>query len=165
MDDGSLPLGWRRRLGPRVVLLPMIILIVGWLLQSQATSEEARRVATITEDVRQFVIDSLGSRAGETLGEAAPGLRGPAVDAVRSVAGDLDAGRIDIEVLRGDAGPGHPSAGTHTATILGDGQPRLHLRVGVVGDRTMLAGWWRPEAMAEPAAPAAPAAPAPATTP
>ena len=135
------------RLGSRVVVFPLIVLVVAWMLQTRNASVEERRLATIVADVEQFIAAAAaGDRLAEELSEAAPGLLEPAAAIVRDIAGDQPPGRLAVAVERGDAGPGHPSAGTHTATILDGGSPRLHLRVGVAGDRTVLAGWWRPDA-------------------
>lgn len=135
------------RLGPRVVVFPLIVLVVAWMLQTRNAAVEQQRVATIVSGVEGFIAAATaGDPPSADLSAAAPGLLEPAADIVREIAADAAGERLLVTVERGDAGPGHPSAGTHTATILRGGSPRLHLRVGVTGDRTVLAGWWRPAA-------------------
>ncbi len=135
---------WPRRLGPRLVVMPLLILAAAWMLQAHTAREEAARVAAIEADVRRFVGDVLGGRAVAPAVDVVPSVRSLAADAIRDAAGGRAADRLDVSVSAGDPPPVAPPGGTHTATLEADGTPRLHLRVGRAGERTVLAGWWRP---------------------
>lgn len=143
--EGSPRPRWSRRLGLRLIAMPLLILVAAWLLRTHAGREEAARVAVIEADVRRYVGDVLEDRSlAPAIDEVVPGLHSVVAERMRESMGGVDPDGVEVTVEAGGRGLGPLSAATHVATLAASGTPRLRLQVGHTGERTVLAGWSRP---------------------
>ncbi len=147
IPDGRSRPWWRRRLGIRVVLLPLLILGVAWMLEGRSTRLAEEHLGRAEAAVTAFARQAIGGEPATAI-EPPPGLaslRQDAAEAIRRAAAEAGVAAVEqVVILAGDPGPGRVSTGTHTATLRAGDRDLLHLRLAVDDSRVVLAGWWRP---------------------